>query len=66
VWLSFSIYRQIKQQGDVQVSWQLIKDAFLSNTNWKIMVVILLMFLNWGIEAKKWQILVSRVEKISF
>lgn len=65
-WLSFSIYRQIKQQGDVQVSWHLIKDAFLTQSNWKIFLVILLMFLNWGIEAKKWQILVSRIEKISF
>jgi uncharacterized membrane protein YbhN (UPF0104 family) len=66
VWLSFSIYRQIKQQGDVQVSWHLIRDAFLSSSNWKIIVVVVLMFINWGIEAKKWQILVSRVEKISF
>jgi uncharacterized membrane protein YbhN (UPF0104 family) len=66
VWLSFSIYRQVKQQGDVQVSWHLIRDAFLGSSNWKIIVVVILMFINWGIEAKKWQILVSRVEKISF
>ncbi len=66
IWLSFSIYHQIKQQGDVQASWQLIKVAFLGKSIWKILFVVLLMFVNWGIEARKWQILVSRVELISF
>lgn len=66
MWLSFSIYRQIKNQGDVQQSWHLIREAFLGQTNWKISIVVLLMFLNWGIEARKWQILVSRVEQINF
>ena len=66
VWLSFSIYHQIKQQGDVQASWHLIKEAFWGPSNWKIIIVLLLMFFNWGIEALKWQILVSRVESISF
>lgn len=66
MWLSFSIYRQIKNQGDVQQSWQLIKEAFLGQSNWKINIVVVLMFVNWGIEARKWQILVSRVERINF
>lgn len=66
MWLSFSIYHQIKNQGDVQQSWQLIKEAFLGESNWKISIVVLLMLLNWGIEARKWQILVSRVERINF
>lgn len=66
MWLTFSIYRQIKNQGDVQQSWYLIKEAFLGESNWKISIVVLLMFLNWGIEARKWQILVSRIERINF
>jgi hypothetical protein len=66
VWLSLSIYHQIKNQGDVKQSWQLIKDAFYGPSNWKIILVVILMFLNWGIEARKWQILVSRIEKIGF
>lgn len=66
VWLSFSIYHQIKKQGDVQQSWDLIKVAFYGPSNWKIGLVVLLMFLNWGIESRKWQILVSRIEKIGF
>ena len=66
VWLSFSIYHQVKQQGDVQQSWYLIKAAFLGPSAWKIGLVMLLMLLNWGIEAYKWQLLVSRLQKISF
>lgn len=66
VWLSFSIYHQISQQGDVKQSWQLIKNAFYGASNWKIIIVVLLMILNWGIEARKWQILVNRIENIGF
>lgn len=66
VWLSFSIYHQIRQQGDVKQSWQLIKNAFYGDSNWKIIIVVLLMILNWGIEARKWQILVNRIENIGF
>ena len=66
VWLSLSIYDQIKQQNDLHQSWQLIKDAFYGKSNWKIVLVIILMFLNYGIEARKWQILINRIENIGF
>jgi uncharacterized membrane protein YbhN (UPF0104 family) len=32
----------------------------------KISLVFLLMFVNWGIEARKWQLLVSSIQKVSF
>ncbi len=66
MWLFFSIYYQIKGQGDLRQSWQLIKETLYGPSNWKFIVVVLLMFLNWGLEARKWQILVSRIEKIRF
>lgn len=66
MWLSFSIYHQVKNQGDVQQSWDLIKNAFIGPDSWKIEVVVVLMFLNWGIEAFKWKLLVKRVQVISF
>ncbi|MCX6207721.1 MAG: lysylphosphatidylglycerol synthase domain-containing protein [Bacteroidetes bacterium] len=47
-------------------SWQMIKDAFYGTSNWKIVLVIVLMFLNYGIEARKWQILINRIENIGF
>lgn len=46
-------------------SWQLIKASALGENSWKLIMVILLMFLNWGIEARKWQVLVRVIQKIS-
>lgn len=66
VWLSLSIYHQIKQQSDVHQSWQMIKDAFYGASNWKIIIVIILMLLNYSIEARKWQILINKIENIGF
>jgi uncharacterized membrane protein YbhN (UPF0104 family) len=64
VWLSLSIYYQIKHQNDVHQSWQMIKAAFYGTSNWKIVIVIMLMLLNYGIESRKWQILINRIEDI--
>lgn len=66
VWLSYSIYRQVQQQGDVRQSWHLIRSAFSGPQLNKLLLVILLMFVNWGIEALKWQFLVSGIQKVSF
>ena len=40
--------------------------AFTGPQAWKLVLVILLMFVNWGIEAKKWQVLMSSIQKVSF
>lgn len=66
VWLSYSIYQQIVRQADVHQSWQLIKSAFTGSQSWKLAVVTGLMLLNWGIEARKWQLLVSKIQQVSF
>ncbi len=66
VWLSYSIYRQIQQQTDVHQSWALIKLAFTGPQFVKFLGIILLMLVNWGIEARKWQILVYPVEKVHY
>jgi MFS family permease len=66
VWLSYSIYRQVREQGDVQQSWRLILAAFSGPQLEKLVVVMLLMFLNWGIEARKWQFVVKGVQRVSF
>lgn len=66
VWLSYSIYRQVRHQVDVQQSWNLIKASFTGPQGWKILLVTALMLVNWGIEAKKWQLLVSSVQQVSF
>ncbi|SJZ34965.1 lysylphosphatidylglycerol synthase domain-containing protein [Sediminibacterium ginsengisoli] len=66
LWLSYSIYHQVKSQGDVQQSWHLIRSAFTGEQNWKLLLALLLMPLNWGIEAEKWRFLVKDIQKVSF
>lgn len=44
----------------------MIKASAFGTNSGKLLIVILLMFVNWGIEARKWQVLVRFIEKISF
>ncbi|MBI1343165.1 MAG: hypothetical protein GC171_09540 [Terrimonas sp.] len=66
VWLSLSIYRQIKAQPDLELSWQRIKDTLNSTAIWKPITVVLLMFMNWSVETFKWKLAVRPVQTISF
>jgi MFS family permease len=66
VWFSWSIYHQIQQQHDVQQSWQQIVKAINSSNIWNLVLVVLLMLANWGIEARKWQLQVYDIQKLSF
>lgn len=66
VWLTFSLYKQIKSQPDYQqafhhllYNWSFPKIVLLS-------VIFLLMFFNWALEAKKWQILLRKVENLTW
>ncbi len=61
--IGYSLYRQVTQQPDLEQRWQQIK---LSWQNWKFVLVIALMFINWGIEAAKWKLLVNHMQQISF
>ncbi len=61
--LSYAIYVQILKQQDWKQSLQHIFD---SKNTWEIIPVFLLMFINWGIEAKKWQLALSKSGNISF
>ncbi len=61
--ISYSLYRQVSQQPDLPQRWQQIKASWQS---WQFILVILLLFVNWGIEAAKWKLLVSHVQQISF
>lgn len=61
--LSWSLYKQISNQPDLSQRWQQISGSLL---NGKTLLVILLMFVNWGIEARKWQLLVNHVQQFSF
>jgi uncharacterized membrane protein YbhN (UPF0104 family) len=43
-----------------------MKASALGTNAWKLGIVVILMFFNWGIEARKWQVLVRFIERISF
>ncbi len=65
-WLFYSLYKQIKGQPDLQQSIDLIKQAPYGAQAWKFWFVISLVFVNWGLEARKWQVLLRTLQPINF
>src|SRR5438128_373977 len=65
IWVSISLYRAVQQQKDLHQSWEMIKASVTGPNQFKLFAVLLLMLVNWGIEARKWQVLVRSIEKIS-
>lgn len=65
IWISYTIYRQIINQPNLAESAQQIKMSVLGTESWKLWAVVVLMLLNWWMEARKWQILLEPVEAVS-
>lgn len=65
-WLFYSLYQQIKSQPHLHQSVDLIKEAPFGEQAWKFWLVIILVFVNWGIEARKWKLLITPVQRMSF
>jgi hypothetical protein len=66
IWLSWSIYQQVRRQPDLSTAWEAIKNSFSTTLAWNVVAVMLLMVLNWSIEAVKWKIAVKPVQEVSF
>ncbi len=66
VWLFYSLYKQIQGQPNLQQSINLIKQAPFGAQAWKFWIVIFFVFVNWGFEAKKWQVLLKTIQHVSF
>ncbi len=60
--LAYLLYKQIVQQPDLDIRWIQIKNSWKQPLFW---IVVVMLFLNWGLEALKWQLLLSPLEKIS-
>ena len=60
--ISYSLYRQIRHQPDLALRWAQIRESWEQPAFW---LVMLLMTLNWGIESRKWQLLIRPLEKFS-
>ncbi len=65
-WLSWTLYRQIQKQPNIENAWQDIRRSFNSPLVWNFVGVIVLMIINWSIEAVKWKIAVRPVQQVSF
>ena len=66
VWLILAICRQVHDQKDLYSTWQTLFYSFHTKEWLLLSLVLLLMLVNWGIEAKKWQIQIKGLEQISF
>jgi len=64
--LVYSIFRQLKRQQNWRVSLQQIWDSLDSGSVWIFFIVTVLMFVNWGIEARKWQLAIRSIQIIPF
>ena len=65
-WLALSIYRQINNQPQLAASWQHIQQSFYSYKAIAFVAVLLLMLINWGIEAWKWKLVISPICPLTF
>lgn len=64
--LAFSIYRQVQRQPDWEMSIAQLKNVFHSNLVWLILPAFALMLVNWGLEARKWQLALKDLQHLSF
>ncbi|WP_191967885.1 lysylphosphatidylglycerol synthase domain-containing protein [Rhizosphaericola mali] len=62
--LTYFIVKNIKETQNITAAWVEIKAAFYSHA-WLLSILLLLMCVNWGLEAKKWQLLIRPVQKVS-
>jgi hypothetical protein len=66
IWLFYSLYQQIRTQQHLQQSIDLIKQAPFGAQAVKFWIIIMLVFVNWGLEARKWQVIVRLLQPLSF
>jgi hypothetical protein len=64
--LAWSIYRQLQRQPNWRESFQHMQQAFTGKGILELVAACCLMFVNWGIEARKWQLVIRRIQPISF
>ncbi|MGB8194652.1 MAG: lysylphosphatidylglycerol synthase domain-containing protein [Chitinophagaceae bacterium] len=64
--LALSIYRQIQRQPDWETSVIQLKTVLSGKLQWMIIPTLLLMLVNWGLEARKWQLALRSLQKLSF
>jgi hypothetical protein len=66
IWLSYGLYRQVSQQPHLSASWEHLKASWGSRKIIILTITVLLMLVNWGLEAMKWKNAVKDVHRFSF
>ncbi|HYF31906.1 MAG TPA: lysylphosphatidylglycerol synthase domain-containing protein [Chitinophagaceae bacterium] len=64
--LAFSIYRQVQRQPDWEVSMVQLQHVFTGNLKWLLLLALALMLVNWGLEARKWQLALRNLQHLGF
>ena len=65
-WLCWSLYKQVKDQVDLHRCIELILHAPVGKQAYKFWLVIILVFVNWGLESGKWQLLMRTIQPMKF
>src|SRR5215469_10774152 len=65
IFLLYIIYAKIEGQPDLYEKITLLKNSFSKQNAWMLVFLFLLLLANWGIEARKWQLLMRPVERVS-
>lgn len=63
--LSYSIYRRVSAHQSLSMNWTEIKQLFSIHIK-SLVLLLVLMFCNWGIEARKWQILIRPIQRVPY
>jgi len=64
--IAFSIYKQLSSQQDLAQHWQQLVQNIREHGTVPLICIVLLMLLNWSIEALKWQQLVNHLMPIGW
>ena len=64
--LAWSIYRQLIRQTNWHQSLNTALEALKGAAAWKLILAISLMLVNWGLEARKWQVAIGTLQRIPF
>lgn len=64
-WLVWSIYWQIKNQEGLEQAWRGIRESLNSPKILYLVFVLLLMVVNWTIEAIKWRLSIRKIQQVS-
>lgn len=66
VWLSMNIWNQLAAQPDLPASIEKLKANFIGAGKWELGAVLVMMVLNWGMEAVKWRTLIAPIQTIGY